>query len=107
MSVPDPLHRLGKRRYLPLFLQSEAAECGTVCLAMIANYHGHKIDLQAMRRRFPNSSIKGTTLASLIDISHRLGFNPRALRVEPGYLKQLQLPCILHWDMTHFVILKQ
>lgn len=39
-------------------------------------------------------------------MSHRLGFNPRPLRVEPEYLPQLQVPCILHWDMNHFVVLK-
>ncbi|HEV2842758.1 MAG TPA: peptidase domain-containing ABC transporter [Chthoniobacterales bacterium] len=107
MSLTDQLQRLGKRNYLPMFLQTEAAECGAVCLAMVANYHGHKLDLSAMRRRFPVSSIKGTTLAGLINISHRLGFNPRPLRVEPEYLPQLQTPCILHWDMNHFVVLKQ
>lgn len=60
-----------------------------------------------MRRRFPVSSIRGTTLANLIDISHRLGFNPRPLRVELEYLQKLQVPCILHWDMNHFVVLKR
>lgn len=107
MSLTEQLQRLGKRKYIPLFLQAEAAECGAVCLAMIANYHGHKIDLPSMRRRFPGSSIKGTTLASLINMAHRLGFNPRPLRVEPEYLQHLQVPCILHWDMSHFVILKE
>lgn len=106
MDLTDQLQRLGKRKYLPVFLQTEAAECGAVCVAMIANFHGHRFDLSVMRRRFP-VSIKGTTLANLIDISHRLGFNPRALRVEPEYLPQLQTPCILHWDMSHFVVLKK
>jgi ATP-binding cassette subfamily B protein RaxB len=106
-SLTDQLQRLGKRKHLPVLLQTEAAECGAVCLAMVANFHGHQLDLPAMRRRFPVSSIKGTTIASLIDISHRLGFNPRPLRVEPEYLPELQVPCILHWDMNHFVVLKQ
>src|ERR1043166_2652206 len=107
MSLTEQLQRIGKRMHLPLFLQADAAECGTVCLAMIANYHGHKIDLPSMRRRFPGSSVKGTSLASLINIGHRLGFNPRPLRVEPEYFRHLQVPCILHWDMSHFVVLKQ
>ncbi len=107
MDLTHQLQRLGKRNHLPVFLQTEAAECGAVCLAMVANYHGHKIDLPAMRRRFPVSSIRGTNLANLIDISHRLGFNPRPLRVEPEYLPHLQVPCVLHWDMSHFVVVKQ
>jgi ATP-binding cassette subfamily B protein RaxB len=107
MTLVDQLQRLGRRKHLPVFLQTQAAECGTVCLAMIANFHGHSMDLASMRRRLPVSSIKGTTLASMIGISHRLGFNPRPLRVEPEYLPQLQVPCILHWEMNHFVVLKQ
>lgn len=107
MDLTQQLQGLGKRKHLPMFLQTEAAECGAVCLAMIANFHGHRFDLPVMRRRFPVSSIKGTTLAGLIDISHRLGFNSRALRVEPEYLPQLQVPCVLHWDMNHFVVLKK
>jgi ATP-binding cassette subfamily B protein RaxB len=107
MVFTAQLERLRNRKYLPVFLQAEAAECGAACLAMIANYHGHRIDLRSMRRRFPVSSIKGSTLASLINVGHRLGFNPRPLRVEPEYFKRLQVPCILHWDMSHFVVLKQ
>ncbi len=106
MDITDHLQRLGKRNYLPIFLQTEAAECGAVCVAMIASYWGHKVDLQGIRRKFP-VSLKGTTLPHLIAMSHSLGFNPRAVRVEPEYLPQLQVPCILHWDMSHFVVLKK
>jgi ATP-binding cassette, subfamily B, bacterial CvaB/MchF/RaxB len=107
MDLSSQLQRLGARKHLPVFLQTEATECGFVCVAMVANYHGHRIDLPSMRRRFPISSVKGTSLPRLIAMSHGLGFNPRPLRVEPEYLPELQLPCILHWDMNHFVVLKQ
>jgi ATP-binding cassette subfamily B protein RaxB len=107
MDLADQWQRLENRKRLPLFLQTEAAECGFVCLAMIANYHGHLVDLCSMRRRFPISSARGTTLADLINLSHRLEFNVRPLRVELEYLPQLQLPCILHWDLNHFVVLKE
>ncbi len=107
MDLAPQLRRLGSRKHLPMLLQTEAAECGFACLAMVANYHGHNIDLPGMRRRFPISSSRGNTLTDLITISHRLGFNTRPLRVEPEYLPQLQLPCILHWDMNHFVVLKE
>lgn len=107
MDISSQFQRLGRRRPLPVLLQTEAAECGFVCVAMIANYHGHEIDLASMRRRFPISSSKGTGLPRLIKLSHALGFNPRPLRVEPEYLSQLQVPCVLHWNMNHFVVLKQ
>ena len=49
------------RARLPVILQTEAAECGLACLAMIASYHGHRIDLNTLRRRHP-VSLKGVTL---------------------------------------------
>ncbi len=74
---------------------------------MIANFHGHSLNLSVMRRRFPISSAKGSTLADLIALGHRLDLNPRPLRVELEYLPDLQVPCILHWDMNHFVVLRE
>ncbi|MDG2517329.1 peptidase domain-containing ABC transporter [Lysobacter soli] len=92
------------RARLPMVQQAELAECGLACLAMIGQYHGHDIDLAALRRRFP-VSIKGATLSQLIDVAMKLGLSSRALRVEIEYLGQLATPCILHWDMNHFVVL--
>jgi ATP-binding cassette, subfamily B, bacterial CvaB/MchF/RaxB len=96
----------GFRRRLPLTLQSEAAECGLACLAMVAGYHGHPVDLPALRRRFSLSQ-RGITLAQLLALASRLELEGRPLRVELEHLPGLQAPCILHWDMNHFVVLKE
>ncbi len=96
----------GFHRPLPLILQSEAAECGLACLAMVASFHGRVTDLSALRQLF-NISIKGVTLAHLLQLAQRLGLESRPLRVELEDLPQLQTPCILHWDTVHFVVLKQ
>ena len=53
------------RGRLPVVLQTEAAECGLACLAMIAAYHGLQTDLATLRRRF-SLSLKGATLADLV-----------------------------------------
>ncbi|HEX4853507.1 peptidase domain-containing ABC transporter [Arenimonas sp.] len=86
--------------------QSQAAECGLACLAMIAAHHGHGTDLRALRQRFP-LSLKGATLARLVEIAQALGFQARALRLELDELGKLGLPCILHWDLDHFVVLEK
>ena len=91
---------------LPVILQTEASECGLACLAMVAAYHGHHIDLGTLRRRHP-VSLKGVTLRSLIKVAKELQFSCRALRFELDNLRQLQLPAIVHWDMDHFVVLKK
>jgi ATP-binding cassette subfamily B protein RaxB len=89
---------------VPLILQSEAAECGLACAAMIARTHGHQIDLLHLRQRFELSA-RGATLQNVMDILHGLGLRTRPLRAELEYLPQLKLPCILHWGLMHFVVL--
>jgi ATP-binding cassette, subfamily B, bacterial CvaB/MchF/RaxB len=96
---------LGGRR-LPMVLQTEAAECGLACLAMVAGHLGHRVDMPTLRRRF-SVSLKGATMVDLIRIAGQLSLNPRALRAEMEHLPQLVLPCVLHWDLNHFVVLKE
>lgn len=91
-------------RKLPLILQTEAAECGLACLAMVTSYHGRLIDLPSMRRHF-SLSLKGITLTGLMDMAVELAFAVRPLRLEPRELSALTAPCILHWDLNHFVVL--
>jgi ATP-binding cassette, subfamily B, bacterial CvaB/MchF/RaxB len=95
---------LGLRRRLPALLQTEAAECGLACLAMIASYHGHFADVAMLRRRFTISA-KGVTLSSLIDFASRLELSTRPVRLEIEDLSRLRLPCVLHWNFNHFVVL--
>jgi ATP-binding cassette subfamily B protein RaxB len=94
------------RHRLPVIFQTEAAECGLTCLAMIAGYHGKIIDLPALRQRF-SVSLRGTTLAHIIRFADRLEMIGRPLRIELEDLPLLTTPCILHWDMSHFVVLKE
>jgi ATP-binding cassette, subfamily B, bacterial CvaB/MchF/RaxB len=95
----------GARDRLPLIIQAEAAECGLACLAMVASYHGHRIDLGTLRRRHP-VSLKGVTLRGLIQVANQLHLACRPLRFELNHLRQLRLPAIVHWDLNHFVVLK-
>lgn len=95
----------GRTRRLPMIHASEAAECGLACMAMVAAYHGHGVDLNGMRQRFP-MSLSGATLRSLMDLADGLGLATRALKVEVEALGKVALPTILHWDFSHFVVLK-
>ncbi|MBP3975827.1 hypothetical protein J6C21_14695 [Pseudoxanthomonas spadix] len=85
-------------------VQSEASECGLASLAMVADAHGMRIGLAEMRRRFP-LSLKGAKLSHLIHIAQQLGFATRPLRLDMDHLGQLKLPCVVHWDLNHFVVL--
>lgn len=106
MRTPDmfPSLTLWNRPHLPVLLQTEAAECGLVCVAMVASFWGHGIDPAGMRRRF-SVSLKGVNLKSLMAMAQGLSLQCRPLKVPLEALSRLKLPCILHWDMTHFVVL--
>jgi ATP-binding cassette subfamily B protein RaxB len=98
--------QFGWRRALPMMLQTEAAECGVACLAMVARFHGHDVDLVGLRRRF-STSLKGATLARVMAMAGQLGLTCRPLKLELEELAQLKTPCVLHWDLNHFVVLKR
>ncbi len=100
------LLKFRERNRLPTIYQSEAAECGLACLAMMASYHGHDLDLVYLRHRHP-ISLKGVTLEDIIRVAEVLNLSSRALRLEPDEFDQLLIPCILHWDLNHFVVLKK
>jgi len=97
--------RLGfGRSRVPLLLQTEAAECGLASLAMVAAFYGLHTDMPTLRQRF-SLSLKGATMMDLTRMAGQMNLNPRALRAELEHLPQLQLPCVLHWDLNHFVVL--
>ena len=108
MSEPSLMERLNLtgRRRPRVILQTEAAECGLACLAMVAGQLGQRWTLAELRQRF-SVSLKGLTMADLVRMGMQLGLNARALRAEPRHLAQLQTPCILHWDFNHFVVLHE
>jgi ATP-binding cassette subfamily B protein RaxB len=94
------------RRRVPVILQSEMAECGLACLAMVAGFHGLRIDLPYLRRQWA-VSVKGMALSQMMDMCRHLLLTPRALRLEPESFRDLSLPCVLHWNMDHFVVLEK
>jgi ATP-binding cassette, subfamily B, bacterial CvaB/MchF/RaxB len=100
------LIRFSSKRRLPIILQTEIAECALACLAMVSSYHGYEVDLNTLRRTHP-ITLRGTNLQTLMQVSEKMGFAGRPLRLELDEMDQLQTPTILHWDMNHFVVLKK
>ncbi len=98
--------RFQRRARLPLILQEEATECGHVCVAMVSRYFGHDIDLYHLRKMSPTSAL-GMNLANIKQLCQQLGFMTRALSVPIEELAMVKTPAILHWNMNHFVVLKE
>jgi ATP-binding cassette, subfamily B, bacterial CvaB/MchF/RaxB len=92
-------------RHLPLVRQAEATECGHACLAMVASWFGHRIDLVSLRLSHATSA-NGLSVHTMAHLAEQIGLKARALRLEPQHLVHLKMPAVLHWDMNHFVVLK-
>lgn len=93
-------------RQARVVLQTEATECGLASLAMVAQAHGLNCTLPELRQRFPQS-LKGVRLDQLMRVAGQLQLHARALRLDLQDLPKLALPCILHWDLNHFVVLSR
>lgn len=92
------------RKKTPVILQSEATECGIACLAMVCSFYGQHIDLFNFRQRYGSPS-QGSSLLSLSQMAEQAGLKSRALTLDLNEIKQLKLPCIIHWEMNHYVVL--
>ncbi|GGE78049.1 peptidase domain-containing ABC transporter [Shewanella carassii] len=105
-TTQDPLSLLefSGTRHVPLVMQTEVAECGLACLLMVASFHGHKQDLSSLRQSF-NASLSGINLQQMIALADKIGLSSRALKCPIEEVGKLALPCVLHWDMNHFVVL--
>lgn len=97
---------LSLKQKLPVILQTEVAECGLACLAMVAGFYGHEVGLSTLRRRFA-ISVKGLSLLDISRIASSLFLATRPIRIELNDLSRLQTPCILHWELRHYVVLEK
>ncbi|HEX2139659.1 MAG TPA: peptidase domain-containing ABC transporter [Woeseiaceae bacterium] len=85
-------------------LQAEASECGLACLAMACDHYGRRMELRELRQLF-QLSLRGATLAGIMQAASELGLQTRPLRLDIGQLDRLALPALLHWNLNHFVVL--
>ncbi|MBQ9252440.1 MAG: NHLP family bacteriocin export ABC transporter peptidase/permease/ATPase subunit [Clostridia bacterium] len=96
---------MGKRRKVPTILQMEATECGAASLSMIFAYFGKYLPLEQMRIE-TGVSRDGCNAANIMRAGKKYGLEVHGYRREPEDLKKLPMPCIIHWNFNHFVVLE-
>lgn len=87
----------------PLFRQMDAKDCGPACLQMIAKYYGKSYPITYLRE-ICFISREGVSLLGISEAAEKLGFSSLGLKTDFEHLKNAHLPCIVHWDQQHFVV---
>lgn len=93
-----------RRNKYPFYKQPDAMDCGPVCLKMVAAYHGKNLSMQHLRK-LCRIGKQGTTMLDLIDAADNLGFKTLAAELPFSKLDNVPMPCILHWQKEHYVVL--
>lgn len=84
--------------------QKDSMQCGIACLSSICLYYGKKYSL-AFLEKLCHSTSEGISLKAIADGANKLGLNSRTGLISADYFCENDMPCILHWDQKHFVIL--
>lgn len=88
----------------PTILQRNATECGAAALSMIFSYHGLNLSLDQMNIETSTTEM-GCSAGNLMRAARRFGFECHGYKTTVQALKELKLPCIIHWNFNHFVVL--
>lgn len=90
---------------VPVVMQLEALECGAAALAMVMAYYGKWVPLEQVRVDC-GVSRDGSKAKNIYKAAEHYGFNVKAYSMSPEALKEKgSFPCIIHWNMNHFVVL--
>lgn len=85
--------------------QQDSTDCGPVCIKMILFYYGKNIHLDDIRE-ICYLSRDGVSFLSISEALVRFGFKTFGNKLSLFELKKENLlPCILHWNQNHFVVL--
>ncbi|MBW2052484.1 MAG: peptidase domain-containing ABC transporter [Deltaproteobacteria bacterium] len=93
------------RRHIsfPFITQHDEMTCGTTCVMMIAKYYG-KVFSSSRLRELAHVDLSGSSMANLASAAEQLGFSTRGLKLDYEALMSVPLPCIIHWQGYHYIV---
>jgi ATP-binding cassette, subfamily B, bacterial len=88
----------------PNFIQADSKDCGPTCLKIIAKHYGKILNIQTLRD-YSETTREGSNLLFLSDAAEKIGFRTLGVKLDLERLDEVPLPCILHWNKEHYVVL--
>lgn len=86
------------------FAQHDQMDCGPACLAMVSSHYGKDFGLQYLRDK-SFITREGVSLLGISEAADKIGFKTISAKLKTGDFDKELLPCILHWNQNHFVVL--
>lgn len=86
--------------------QKDVMQCGIACLAMVCRHYGADADIDDIEKLCP-SNREGVSLLALSETAEELGLENESAKLTPEQLALVPVPCILHWNQNHFVVLRK
>lgn len=84
--------------------QYDAMQCGVACLRMVCTYYGCDYSFNFLSK-YCHPTTEGVSLLGIIDAATKLGLQTECNRLTLSQLCDKKMPCILHWNQNHFVVL--
>jgi len=88
----------------PFYKQADFKDCGPTCLKIVAKYFKKSIPIEELRS-LSETTRAGSSLLGMSDAAEKLGFRSLGIKISLEQLEEVPLPCILHWNKNHYVVL--
>ena len=88
----------------PNYIQPDSKDCGPTCLKIIAKHYGRILNIQTLRE-LSETTREGSNLLLLSDAAEKIGFRTLGVKLAANDLVEVTLPCIIHWNNNHYVVL--
>ena len=92
------------KKKFPTYKQTESKDCGPTCIKIITKYYGKIINTQQLRK-LSETTREGSSLLGISEASEQIGFRSLGIKLSYEKLKEAPLPCIIHWNNDHYVVL--
>ena len=84
--------------------QHDSMQCGIACLQMVCKYFGREYSMDSLSK-LCFATTEGVSLLGINEAANTLGLHAACARATTSILSEVPLPCILHWNQNHFVVL--